>query len=284
MADFTSKDCFFCGAAPAIVPEIVVSNHLDHFRTQCFRGACQRYIACGIRGSGYGSQLISLLIHNPLAAYNDDVLLKVIEVFDALDKQISVQRMFGYQDDVWLPVRCAKGDVAGLPSHDFNDGNPAVTFGRRANALHALGGHEHGRGVTGSDVVDDLVEIENRTGIRALIAIADSGIRIDGPDPFVRLARIIQPQIVIDRLWRKYGWKTFGQRLQTVERAVTTDADQPVDTKPFETRYDEVQFNLVVRVDIVARRADQGPPLRRVNQFREFPVNRGSAERVGHAG
>ena len=51
-------------------------------------------------------------------------------------------------------------------------------------------------------------------------------------NPFVGLTRVVQPQIVIDRLWRKNGRQPLRQRLKTIERAVTTDRDETVDSKP----------------------------------------------------
>ena len=85
--------------------------------------------------------------------------------------------MFGNENDVRLAVGRAERDVAGMPAHDFDDGDAAMAFRRRADALHAAGGDKHRRGIAGRDVIDDLVQIENRvwtpracSGNRALAA------------------------------------------------------------------------------------------------------------------
>ena len=76
--------------------------------------------------------------------------------------------MLGDQDDVRLPVGGAERDVAGVPAHDFDDGDAAVAFGGGPDALDALRGHQDGRGIPGRGVVDDVIEIEDgiRTAVR----------------------------------------------------------------------------------------------------------------------
>ena len=114
----------------------------------------------------------ALLVDDALAADDDDVLLQVVELLHPLDEQLDVERMLGHQDDVRLAVGRAERDVAGVPAHHFDDGDAAVAFRGGADALDALRGHEHGRGVAGRDVVDDLVEIED--GARRACACSDS--------------------------------------------------------------------------------------------------------------
>ena len=82
--------------------------------------------------------------------------------------------------------------------------------------------------------------------------------------PFVRFARIIQAQVVVNGLGRQHDGQALGQRLQAVERAVAADADQPLDAQFFQARGDQVQFLLFVRVDIIARRTDERAALGRV--------------------
>ena len=85
--------------------------------------------------------------------------------------------MLGDQDDVRLAVGGAERDVAGVPAHDLDDGDAAMAFRRGADALDALRGHEDRRGVAGRGVVDDLIEIEDGAGRRALVAVAVLGCR-----------------------------------------------------------------------------------------------------------
>ena len=58
--------------------------------------------------------------------------------------------------------------------------------------------------------------------------------------------------------------QALGQRLQAVERAVAADADQSFDAQLVQARGDEVELVLLVRVDVVARRADERAALGRV--------------------
>ena len=144
-------------------------------------------------------------------------------MFDSFHEQVDVQRMLGDQDDVGLSVRCAERDVAGLPAHDLDDGNAPMTFGGGANALDALRGHHDRCGVTRRDVIHDLIEIEDGAGRGAFVAEAAFHAGFVDPHPFVRLAWIIQAQVVINRLGRQYGGQALSQRLQAVERAVAAD-------------------------------------------------------------
>ena len=100
-------------------------------------------------------------------------------MLDAFDEQLDVERMLGDQDDVRLPVGRAERDVAGVPAHDFDDGDAAMAFGGGADALDALRGDQDRRGVAGRRVVDDLIEIED--GARR--ACACSGSRAARRDP-----------------------------------------------------------------------------------------------------
>ena len=75
---------------------------------------------------------------------------------------------------------------------------------------------------------------------------------ITGAHPLVRLARIIQPQIVINRLRRENGRKAFGQRLQAIERTVPADRDESVYAELRQARGNLVEFVLLVRIDIIA--------------------------------
>ena len=88
--------------------------------------------------------------------------------------------------------------------------------------------------------------------------------RVGPPHPFVRLAGIIQAEIVVDRLRGKHRREPLRQRLQAVERAVAADGDQPVDVQPLQASGDEVEFSAPVGIDVVPGRADQGATLRRV--------------------
>ena len=90
-------------------------------------------------------------------------------MLDAFDEHWNVERVLGDQDDVRLPVRRAERDVAGVPSHDFDDGDAAMAFGGGPDALDALRGHQDRRGITRRGVVDDVIEIEDGTRRRPLV-------------------------------------------------------------------------------------------------------------------
>ena len=96
-----------------------------------------------------GAELDALLVHDALAADDDDVLLQVVEVPDALDEQLDVERMLGHEDDVGLAVGGAERDVAGVPAHDLDDGDAPMALGGRADALDALRRHEDRGGIAG---------------------------------------------------------------------------------------------------------------------------------------
>ena len=76
----------------------------------------------------------------------------------ALDQPFQVKRDFRNQNDVRLAVGRAKRDVTGMPSHDFDDGDAAMAFRRRADAFNAAGGNKNGGRVAGRDVIDDVIQ------------------------------------------------------------------------------------------------------------------------------
>ena len=132
-----------------------------------------------------------------------------------------------------------------------------MALGRRADALHAVGGHINRRGVTGRGVVDDLIEIKNLGGRDLFIAITALGRGIVHPHPLVRFAGIIQTEIVINGLGRQHGGQALGQRLQAVEGTVAADANEPLDAQLFQPRLDNVEVLLVFRIHIIAGRTDE---------------------------
>ena len=190
-------------------------------------------------------------------------------MLDAFDEQWSVERVLGNQDDVRLPVRRAERDVAGVPAHHFDDGDAAVAFGGGPDALDALRGHQDGRGITRCGVVDDVIEIEGGTG---RILLVDVSLLVSGildAHPFVGLARVVQAQVVVDRLRCEDGRQALGQRLQGVERAVTADGNQPLDAQLGQACRNAIQLVLPVRIDVVPRRADESAALGRI-ELRDF--------------
>ena len=104
---------------------------------QRFRRAAEHHVAGRVGGLGFRAEFAALLVHDAFAADDDDVFLEVVKVFDALDQQFEVERMFGNQNDVRLAVRRAQRDVTGVPAHDFDDGDAPVAFRRGADALDA---------------------------------------------------------------------------------------------------------------------------------------------------
>ena len=139
-----------------------------------------------------------------------------------------------------------------------------MALGGRPDAFDALRRDQHRRGVAGRRVVDDVIEIEGDRGRRALVAVLRFAVGILDAHPFVGLARVVQAQIVVDRLGRQDGRQALGQRLQAVERAVAADGDQSFDAERREAVRDEIELGPVVRIDVVARRTDERAALGRI--------------------
>ncbi len=131
-------------------------------------------------------------------------------------------------------------------------------------ALDALRGDQNGGGIARRRVVDDLIEVEDGVRRRALVVVAVRRAGVLDANPFVGLARIIQPEIVVDGLGREHGRQAFGQRLQAVERAVAADGNQPFDAQLLQSRRDQVELVGLVGVDVVPRRADERAALGRI--------------------
>src|SRR5206468_2777329 len=127
----------------------------------------------------------------------------------------------------------AERDVPGMAPHDFDNRDAAMALGRRADAFDTLRRDQYGRRVAGRGVVDDLIEVEDGVRWRALVSMSVTAVWFLDAHPLVRLAWVIQAQIVVDRLRGEHRRQSFGERLQSVERPVPSDRDQPFDTKPF---------------------------------------------------
>ena len=113
-----------------------------------------------------------MLVDDPFAADDHHVLLQFIDFQHALDQAIDVERRFGDEHDVGLAVRRSQRQVARMPAHDFDDGDPPMAFGRGADALHAPGRNEDGRRKPRRHIVDHLVEVEFSRDGGAYIAVA----------------------------------------------------------------------------------------------------------------
>ena len=118
--------------------------------------AAEHLVAGGIERLVNFTQLAAIFIDDAFRANNDDVLLQIVDLNDPLDQAIDVQRRLGNQHNVGLAIRRAEREIAGVPAHYFDDGDATMALGRRANPLHARGRHIDRRGITGSDVVDQL--------------------------------------------------------------------------------------------------------------------------------
>ena len=125
-----------------------------------------------------------------------------------------------------------------------------MTLGRRAHAADALRRDHDSRGITRRHIIHDLIEIENCIRWRACVPIGVRRVSID-THPFVGFARIIQAQIVVDGLWREHRGQPLRERLQTVQRAVTTDRDESINSESLQAFCDPVQFGSLLGIDVV---------------------------------
>ncbi len=172
--------------------------------------------------------------------------------------------MLRHQHDVGLAIGRAQGDIARMPAHHFDDGDAAMAFGRGADALDAAGRDEHRRGIAGRDIIDHLLHVE--LGSRRPPLVAKTGMMSFDrhPQPLVDLVRIIQSQVVVDRLGGQHRRQPVAQRLQPVERAVAADADQPLDLQALQAVRDVVHALRVIGVDVIARSTENRPSHRRI--------------------
>ncbi len=84
-----------------------------------------------------GPQRPALLVDDAFAHDDHHVLLQFVELADALFETRVIEGHLGNQDDVGLPVRRPQGNVPRVAAHDLDDGDAAMTFGRRADPLDA---------------------------------------------------------------------------------------------------------------------------------------------------
>ncbi len=255
--------------AAAIKLKIFVADHLNQLRTQRLGGPAQHDVTRRVGGLGFRAEFATLFIHDAFAANNDDILLKVVKMFDPLNQKFEIGGVLGHENDVRPAIRRAQRDVTGVPPHHFDDGNAPMAFRRRADPLDTLRGNEHGRRVAWRDVIDDVVEIEDRAGRGALVAETGLGRGVIHADPFIGFARIVQAQVVVDRLGREHHRQPFGERLETVERAVAANADQAFNAKFPQAGDDLVKLLRLLGVNKIPGRTDERAALGRI-EFGNF--------------
>ena len=126
------------GLAAAIELEVAIADHLNEFRAEGFGSAAENDVAGGVGGFGFCAQFAALFVDDSFAADDDDVFLKVVDVFDAFDEAFEVERMLWDERDIRTAVGGAEREVAGMSAHDFDDGDTTMAFGGGADAFDAL--------------------------------------------------------------------------------------------------------------------------------------------------
>ena len=100
-------------------------------------GAAEDFIAGRIGGRNLGAEFLALFVHDSFGANDHHVLLQLVNLHDALDKAVEIERRFGNQNKVRLAVGGAKGEIARMTAHDFDKGDAAMALGGGADALDA---------------------------------------------------------------------------------------------------------------------------------------------------
>ncbi len=131
------------------------------------------------------------------------------------------------------------------------------------DALNAGRGDINCGGITRCDVIDDLIQAEHSMRFRAAIFIRAAS-AVFCPDPLVGFARIIQPQVVVDRFRSQDRRQSIGQRLQPIQRPVPADANQSLNPKILKPQRDGVQFFRFLRIDVISRGTDERSAFGRV--------------------
>jgi hypothetical protein len=132
-----------------------------------------------------------------------------------------------------------------------------VAFGGRADAVHGGRRNKNRCRISGRHVVHDLVETKDGVRNCSLVKKPAGLVGISGPHPFVGFAGIVQPEVVVHGLRREDDRQTFRQRLQSIERAVATNADESFDSELAHPGHDHVQFLGFIGIHKVPRGADQ---------------------------
>ncbi len=239
---------------------------------QRLRGPGEHHVARGVVRGMLGPELLAALVHDPLAADDDHVLLQLVELPHPLRELGHVQGVLGDEDDVGLAVGGAEGDVAGMPAHHLDDGDAPMALGGGADAAHALGGDEHRRRVAGGRVVDEALEVERGARGHPLVVVA-RGVGRGLAHPFLGLAAIVEAQVVVDGLRSEHGREALREGLEAVQGAVAAHADEAFDAEAVEAMGDRVQGLRVVGVDVGPRGPDEGAPARGV-ELRDLGVER----------
>ena len=136
MADFAGEDRGLGRFVAALAGEVVVADPLDQHCRRASDAPLSTLLPAG-SVEVHGAQVLALVVDDPLGADDHHVLLHVVDLHDALDQALDVERRLGHEDDVGLAVGGAQGEVAGVPAHHLDDGDPAMALGRGADPLHA---------------------------------------------------------------------------------------------------------------------------------------------------
>src|SRR5579864_186742 len=250
VAHLADKDGRVSTLVAALAGKELVADPLDQDPLDRVGGARILDVAGRIFARDHGAQVVPLVVDYPLRHGEHGMFLDVEQRQHALDQGFGVDWRLGYKDDVGLPERRAERDHATVAAHDFDDRDPAVAFGGRADALDADRRNVNRGGVSGCHVIDHLVEAEVATGPLAVNESFGASVRLAAP--FHVLVAVVEAEVVVNRLWRKHHRQVGRQGLHRVERAVAPNADEAVDLEPFETFGDLGDDLGVVRVNVVA--------------------------------
>jgi len=87
--------------------------------------------------------------------------------------------------------------------------------------------------------------------------ISEAAILVMHTHHFIRLAWIVQAEVVVDGLRRKHCGQPLGQGLQAIEGTIAADTNQALNREFGQTSCDKVEFLLFVRIHKVAGRANE---------------------------
>ena len=76
--------------------------------------------------------------------------------------------------------------------------------------------------------------------------ISEAAILVMHTHHFIRLAWIVQAEVVVDGLRRKHCGQPLGQELQAIEGTIAADTNQALNREVGQTSFDKVEFLLFV--------------------------------------
>ena len=158
VTDFPRENSGISGFVFTTRAKIVVTKPFAEQLLQLLSRAVENNVSRRIVTFRGGPQLSSILIDDPFADHDHDVLLKFVKFCNPMLKPIHIKWCFRNENNIWLAIGGAEWDEPRVTTHHFDNRDSPVAFCGRTNSFDTLHDNKNRRGKAWSHVIDNFVQ------------------------------------------------------------------------------------------------------------------------------